>query len=244
MPGRTRSIRTPSALFPIYSKGLKRQRIIVPQTPERPIGVTPSSLLRGELMRPPQAWFRLHKRPRLGWADRTDPLEARAVSKSQVRGTLPERIMYLALIKIARLSPGGDFDFQSSLDGGRLELGGMVADFLLERWKLIIQVQGPMHEQYMNKIKDDEVTMTLMEMGYEVLFADQNLIFDEFALEEWVRKTFGMRLGGSSRGGAFGYVNLAEDEITSDLDAFMDMIEMAKQVQQGVTIYGAIQGAW
>ena len=52
--------------------------------------------------------------------------------KEQVNGTLPERILYLALIRVMHFSPNADFDFQSSQEGGRLELGGLVADFLFE----------------------------------------------------------------------------------------------------------------
>lgn len=77
-------------------------------------------------LRPPRRFTlrrRGVKRIRVG----EDELEKRAVSEEAAGGvaTLPERIVYRELLR-RRVT----FDFQSSLLGGRLRLGGMVADFI------------------------------------------------------------------------------------------------------------------
>jgi len=76
-------------------------------------------------------WFTLHKRgPRRSRVGE-DPLEARAVPHDYIKGTLPERIVYYYLVNYMKFQAGVDFDFQSSMEGGRIELGGMVVDFLV-----------------------------------------------------------------------------------------------------------------
>src|SRR3990167_10345885 len=56
-----------------------------------------------------------------------------------VRGSLQERIFYKALIDRG-FTPDLDFTFQSTQLGGRMELGGIVGDFLIIVPKVIIQV--------------------------------------------------------------------------------------------------------
>lgn len=176
----------------------KQTRIRIPQTPLRPLKLHQRSLIREEFVREDPWWWQLHRtgvsRKRVG----LDPLEARAVPKERVRGSLPERILYRALIAVMRFSPETDFNFQSSLQGGRLELGGMVADFLFFWMRIVIRVQGPGHDEYLRMRKDEEQRDILISMGFEVYDIEDRIIYDEYTLENWLRRTFGLR----GRGGA------------------------------------------
>jgi len=137
-----------------------------------------------------------------------DPLEARAVPHGLVRGTLPERILYKALVDLLHFVPGFDFDHQTSLQGGRMELGGIVADFLFQYLKIAIQVQGPTHTEYFRTVKDAEQQGALNELGYTVYYIWEDDIYDEMKLENWLRRVFnwaegsgnGQQISGNSQG--------------------------------------------
>lgn len=160
----------------IKAPGRTRQRIKIPQPPHRPITVRKDLVDRDYLSEDPW-WFVKHRRgvrrPRVG----LPALEARAVSEGAVRGTLPERVVYKALTQM-RMVPDVDFDFQSSLLGGRLELGGIVADFLFrEPRNFVINVQGPTHERHIRKRKDAEQEDLMKDMGLDAYY----LTTDEIA---------------------------------------------------------------
>lgn len=174
-------IKTPQYIKPTFKK---EKRIKIPQPVERPIRLISRSIINWlEIQKSPD-WHVLHRRgiyrPRVG----IDPLEARAVPKEQVRGTLPERIIYKYLIDNF---PGLEFDFQSSLSGGRLELGGIVADFIFPKFMLVLQVQGPTHNDFLRARKDEEQFMILKQMGYEVYPIWEDEIYDEYKLENIMR---------------------------------------------------------
>lgn len=181
------------------------KRIIIPQSPERPSHFQARGLIKRENIRKDPWWFSFHRRgphrERVG----ADPLEARAVPKSIRRGTLPERIMYRALLELLHFSEPSDFDFQTSLQGGRIELGGIVADFIFHNMRIVIQVQGPTHSQHIRIQKDREQKLALEEMGFEVYFVEEDIIYDEYALEDWLRKTFNWNhSGGGFHGDSLG----------------------------------------
>lgn len=187
-----RSVRAPRKVR--YGKGYKLYR--VEQAPYRPLILRQRSLRRFKETRP-EDYFTLHhkvKRPIMG----IDPLEARAVQG--IRGTLPERILYKALTDLLHLVPGIDFTFQSSVEGGRLEMGGMLVDFLLPKYRLILQVQGPTHDKFRQTRRDAEQTMILAEMGYEVVELDDDLILDANLLENKLREIFDLAKGYGSPG--------------------------------------------
>jgi len=140
-----------------------------------------------------------------------DPLEARAVPKNIVRGTLPERIIYRTLIEIFHFIEGADFDFQSSLQGGRMELGGIVADFLFPTLKIVLQVQGPTHFEYMRMAKDQEQMGALLEMGYVTYEIQENDIYNEFKLEDILRSIFNLSTGSGNAGIVDSLGNMADD---------------------------------
>jgi very-short-patch-repair endonuclease len=139
-------------------------------------------------------------------------LEARAVPKTTVKGSLPERILYRRLTQL-----GIVFDFQSSLDGGRMELGGIVADFILPDYMFILNPVGPTHKDAYQHQKDIEQAQILEAMGYTVFFIEENVIYDEPAFEEWIRRVLTLSWG--SGGGA---VQWGEDENLNPVE--MDML--------------------
>ena len=91
-----------------------------------------------------------------------------------------------------------DFDFQSSQSGGRLELGGIVVDFLFPIMMMCIQVQGPTHTEYLRSQKDREQRMTLAEMGYDVYEIDEDEIYDVNRMWDKLRRIFNIAQGGGS----------------------------------------------
>jgi len=195
-------IRTPRYISP--SKVGKRKRIHIPQPEERPLIFRAKDVVRWGSVNLEPWWFTLHRRgarrPNVG----EDPLEARAISKNAIRGTLPERIVYLYLVERLRFRPNIDFDFQSSLQGGRMELGGIVADFLFPFLKIIIQVMGPTHNDFLRQKKDIEQEGDLTNMGFRVFVIDDTTIYDEYLFEEWMRRAFGLANGMGGSSGAHG----------------------------------------
>jgi len=171
--------------------GSKQTRIRIPQPKDRPIRLVGRDNLRWKAMRPESWWFVLHRKgvyqPNVGM----DPLEARAVSKESVNGTLPERIVYKYLISKRRFKPDGEFSFQSSLQGGRLELGGIVADFLFPYMRIVIQVQGPTHKKHLRMAKDAEQKGALELMGFRVFDITDDEIYNEARFEQWMNRVFG-----------------------------------------------------
>ena len=117
-----------------------------------------------------------------------DPRELRAVSEERVAGTLPERIFYKALLGRG-MREGMDFTFQSSLQGGRLFLGGMVADFIFPQRSLIVRIQGrKWHTGFEQERKDDFQRDILEGMGYHVLDLFDDTIYDDYLFAEWLRR--------------------------------------------------------
>jgi hypothetical protein len=190
---RTGLRRTPGKLKPDKASKIF---IRIPQSAVRPIRITSHDLFVREFLRPDFNGF-IHRRgirrPLIG----VDPQEQRA--DQTVNGTLPERILYSYLYRKLNFRPGGvDFDFQSSLQGGRMELGGLVADFMFRKMKLIIRVQGPTHTEFARFRKDEEQRLALEQMGFSVVDVDWLVILDETRMEQWARATFGLAMGSGS----------------------------------------------
>ena len=144
-------------------------------------------------------WRDEHVEHRRGWQGAPigiSELEARAVPKEQVLGTLEERIVYKALV--IRKIP---FDFQSSLLGGRLMLGGMVADFILLDSFVIIRVQSEKwHSGFVAEAKDASQRAILESLGYYVLDIWDWQVHDPGLMEDWFRDN--VDTGWPSRGGS------------------------------------------
>jgi len=170
--------------------GSRKERIKIPQPIERPVILRGTSVVRKEELSQSPWWFVQHKRGLRRIKIGEDVREARAVSKAAVRGTLPERIVYKYLLFPLRMKAGIDFDFQSSLQGGRLELGGIVADFLFPNSMMVLQVQGPTHEEHLRMRKDSEQRLILSEMGFTVVDLDDDLIYNEPQFKNTMHRLF------------------------------------------------------
>lgn len=198
--------------------GSKRTRIKIPQPTYKSLYIKGKDAVRQKLLRQSLDPFALHRRGLLGKiVDPTDPREKRAVSESQVRGSLPERILYLYLVKNLHLKSGIDFDFQSSLDGGRMELGGIVADFLFEIQKFVINVQGPTHTEFLRGRKDEEQRGILNSMGYTVYDITDEEIYNVAIFEDKIRRIFNLSGGG---GGGYSYEHNSEADHASNAYLF------------------------
>ncbi len=173
------------ALIPFYkpSRTILRHIKKRKQPEERPLQlrqykfVTPIDVTDDKLV--------LHRRGPRRQVVGGDPLEQRAAQN--IRGTLPERVFYQALVR-RRYVPGADFDFQSSLMGGRVFLGGMVADFIFFTRHLVVRVQGWRWHQSLEATRRDDNQRDVMErMGYTVLDVSDTTVLDELLLEQWIR---------------------------------------------------------
>ncbi len=156
----------------------RKRKLFIPQAPDRPIKLKTRDVVLWDELRKEPGYLTIHRRGIKRSIVGEDPNEARAVSREQILGTLPERILYKELM-LMRFVPDVDFTFQSSLQGGRLEFGGIVVDFEFPFLKVIIQVQGPTHDQYMRVMKDKEQDETLQAMGYTVWYLDMQIILDD-----------------------------------------------------------------
>lgn len=217
------------------------RRIKLPPIPQRPVRFQLRSLIRQEFISKQPWWFVVHRRgpggrPHAG----VDALEARAVPHGLVRGTLPERILYAALIKLMHFIPDVDFDFQSGLQGGRIGFGGIVVDFLFPHLRLAIQVQGPTHDQFIRIKKDQEQKLALEEMGYTVVEVDEDVIYNEAKLDDWLRVTFGWLPGGqgaspsaqSWEGSMYAPYDISNDPRLEEMEA---QISWAGEILHGIT---------
>ncbi len=112
-------------------------------------------------------------------------LEQRAAKLNQL-ASLPERIMYKALMQ--RRIP---FDFQSSMQGGRAQLGGMVVDFLLLDRRAVIRVQGDYWHSGVAEMARDEVQKCVLEsLGYDVWDIWDYEVYDIDRFDDWMRRHF------------------------------------------------------
>jgi hypothetical protein len=151
-----------------------------------------------------------------------------------IKGFLTERILYAALVNLFHFVPGVDFLYQSSMDGGRLEMGGLVADFLFPILRIVINPLGPQHYQFRNMAKDEEQVAILKEMGYDAYLVDEHVIYDELALEEFLRRIFGWTGSQGADAGAYpaGQTSSVEQE-ELDTDTLFKTIKDLE-----VNIYG------
>jgi very-short-patch-repair endonuclease len=222
-----RKIPTPFKKLPTTTS--KAERVRIPQPLDRPFGMKGRSAVDRAWLRGEGVGILVHKKGERRIKVEGDPREARAIPASQVRGSLPERMVYLSLIKDFHLD--GQFDFQSSQLGGRMELGGMVADFWFEGMKIVIQVQGVTHKGYLRGRKDEEQDSILAGMGYRVYNLYEDDIYDAFRLENELRKIFNLGVG---VGGGTGFTLSEEQGI--------DSAYLAQMLNDSQYIYDALMG--
>jgi len=186
--------------------------------------------------------------------DPTEWLERRAVPKARIYGTLPERIVHKAFER-----HGFDFDFQSSLLGGRQQLGGKVADYIvyLPYGPVIVRCQSfAFHSGIAPRRKDEEdkrilesLTDPVTQKNYVVYDLWEDVIFDSERLEEWIQRYLlgnyqgqGLR---APRGGDVPVVSSVEWQRTQErIVAIEDRIDsLAEQVGYLIITIGGEQAA-
>ena len=228
------SIRTPTWIRP--SKIGKQRKLKIPQPEERPLRLRTRDVVRWSDVNIDLEEITVHKRGIRRKKIGLDPLEMRATQG--LKGTLPERIVYAYLVEKLRMRPGADFDFQSSLEGGRLELGGIVADFLFPILRMIIQVQGSTHDTFLRSRKDEEQAGDLNRMGYTVYAIDDDIIYNEFLFEETMRRIFGLPVGRGGSGGAYG------SHESEDYEQYVPvLIGIASDIRSSLSMFDA-SDAW
>jgi len=190
-----------STLAKKYPSSRQERRIKVPGIEKRPIRFQIRSLVQRQFLRPPDWRFTLHVRGPKGrpWIGQ-NPLEMRATPVEQIgRGTLPERIIYKYLTEKLKFQEGPDFDFQSSLQGGRIDTGGIVADFLFENLRIVLNPLGPTHSEFIRIAKDREQIQALHAMGYEVYMIEEDDIYNESKFNEIMEKIFNKTASGGTQ---------------------------------------------
>lgn len=174
--------------YPNYKRD---RRIKMPQVPKRPVRFQVRSVLDMNFLSPKPPLI-LHRRGIIGrpWMG-TAPLEMRAIPHEQMPGTLPERIIYKYLTQTMHFSEGADFDFQSSLQGGRIDTGGIVADFLFYSLRIVINPLGPTHDEFLRMKKDQEQIDCLTAMGYQVYMIPEEDVYNEQTFIMIMKRIFG-----------------------------------------------------
>jgi very-short-patch-repair endonuclease len=103
-----------------------------------------------------------------------------------VKGSLQERIVLQKFLDYGVID-GVDFTFQSQQLGGRLELGGLVADFLLPNIFVVVQVQSYWHNVGTDiRQRDADQTTVLTKMGYYIIELWPTIIEDDALLNRWM----------------------------------------------------------
>lgn len=220
--------------YPQYGKANKR--ITMPGIPKRPLRFQIRTLLRhDDIGGASDWWVVVHRR---GISRKTigqNALEARAVPHGVINGYLTERILYATLVNIFHFVPGVDFQFQSSQEGGRMEMGGLVADFLFPILRVVINPLGPQHYQFRNMAKDEEQVAILAEMGYQAYLIDEEVIYDEYALEDFLRRIFGgMTSGGGDTGGHPAQMTTSTEIEELNTDALLTTIQALQRDLYGI----------
>lgn len=172
-------------------------RIKMPKIVGRPARFRLSSLIDKDISKKDAWWLTVHRRGVRRELIGIEPLEMRATPHDQVKGTLPERIIYKYVVDVMRFVQGFDFSFQSSEEGGRLEMGGLVVDFLFPFLKVAINPLGPQHGTWMQEKKDEEQLSILVHMGYAVYMMPQEDIYNEQVFETQMRRIFNLEHTGA-----------------------------------------------
>lgn len=228
----TKSKRTGySSYLDKYPSPRQARRIKMPGIPKRPLRFQIRTLLRKEVIRGKTPWWltvhrRGIRRTRVGLS----ALEQRAVPHSLIPGFLTERILYATLVNLFHFVPGVDFLYQSSMQGGRLEMGGLVVDFLFPVLRVAINPLGPQHYQFRNIAKDEEQVAALAEMGYTAYLIDEEVIYDEYKLEEFLRRVFGgMTSGGGDTGAYPAQLTSAQESNENQIDGIWIRVKRLEQ---------------
>lgn len=231
MPVNKKSRRSYSTLTK-FPRPKVEKRLKADPIPKKPLRFQVRSLIDRDFLRPNDWKFILHRRGPSGrpWVG-LNPLEERAIPAEQLRGTLPERIIYKYLRDRMRFVPEVDFEFQSSLQGGRLDTGGIVADFLFPFLMLVINPLGPTHGEYWRFRKDEEQISALEELGYQVYMIEERDVYDEQKLEWWMRRIFGwVHTGSVDSVESFEPGTLSATETDSVMDRVLNLQDYLRSI--------------
>ncbi len=212
----------------------RRFPIIIPQPIKQPFYIKGKDVIDWEGLRNDPTWYTLHRRSPQEKIEGYNPLEERAVPDTQRKGSLPERIVYKYLTKNLKMVEDIDFDFQGAQEGGRTELGGFVADFVFQTLKLVIQVQGVWHKEYLQARKDEQQRDVLAEFGYWVEYIWEEEIYDEYRFESRMRKIFNLA---SASGSAFGSNVVTHDTSPAtepDAINYNEWLQLIAQIKIGL----------
>ena len=218
-----KKLRTPQ--FVNISNRGRRQKIFIPQFQFRPLRLTRRLSVKREEFQKAVWWFVVHRRgfrrrPLVG----IDALESRAIPKEIFNGTLPERIVYAYLVEKLNFQPDVDFIAQSALDGGRQEVGGIVADFVFPYHKFALQVQGFHHHLFIWSRRDYEQRLDFALKGWQYVEIYEDTIYNEYAFEDFMRRLFA--LPQASSGSSLAYGSLEAD--LSLLEKIMNLLNQAQ----------------
>lgn len=92
------------------------------------------------------------------------------------RGSLPEWILFWAHTKIG-LEHGVDFTYQAPFEGGRIQFGGLVLDFLENTVPIAINVNGKFWHYFRGIrgiMRDQQARYALAGYGYRLVFIDDD----------------------------------------------------------------------
>lgn len=196
----------------------REKRIKMPGVPKRPVRFQVRSLIDYPFLTPPPPpGFVIHRRGSVGSWIGILSLEMRAISHELMRGTLPERIIYKYLTESLRFVEGADFDFQSSLQGGRIDTGGIVADFIFKSLRVVINPLGPTHDEFLRIKKDQEQIDSLASMGYQVYMIPEDDIYDEPTFIMKMKQIFGWVHSGA------GDTSYHSSELNQTLEALLGL---------------------
>ena len=117
----------------------------------------------------------------------------------------------------------------SSMDGGRVEIGGLVADFIIFHLRLILNPMGPTHETFIRKAKDEENEMTYAEFGYTQEAIPEAKVYDEAYFEAWMRKVLGFTTGAAGGAGTF-----RSERTSGPPDQWEDILDQVQQIHASV----------
>jgi len=202
----------------------------MPKVPRRPVRFSAASLIDYDFITPPpHPGFVVHRRgvPGRPWIG-ISVLEMRAIPHDKLRGTLPERIIYKYLVERMNLSEGVDFNFQSSLQGGRIDTGGIVADFIFPTLKMVINPLGPTHDEFLRMKKDQEQIDALTSMGYQVYMIPEDDVYNEPTFNDFMRRIFGWLHSGS--GDSVQPGNSIQREDGDDTDAILRALKRLEDI--------------
>lgn len=197
----------------------RERRIKMPKIMKRPVRFQLRSLIDYAFIQPPpHEGLVVHRRGIAGrlWIGES-PLEMRAIPKGAIRGTLPERIIYKYLVEQMNMTEGIDFSFQSSLQGGRIDTGGIVADFIFYALRLVINPLGPTHDEFLRIKKDQEQIDALTSLGYQVYMIPEDDVYDEPTFIRKMRQIFGWVHSGA------GDTSHHSSEYSLELEALLGM---------------------